>query len=299
MNWLMGFQSRARTPRDFGRRPGRNKSQTKPGKRQTGGENRLEEEHVATLTEIVDKTLNSLNRLGSQRFAVAPFHEHYDRWLLNVRNVLSEFEANSAVTVDDRFREESSQVLSDIDTALKDRRVKETSNDEAVRRANRSLLDAKSLLAIADREHAVKMNEIAGKREHAIKPVVTNLGRVREEVNRIVRMRAGFLRGISKKAKMQKTTEATKKLDSTKKELAKIEQSFASGQQKLQIEYERSRRQILEQTTNYQKEIERLEAGMQADDALDARQAACNALITAVNLLLQRTSSTQENSSKL
>lgn len=158
----MGFQPRARTPRDFGRRPGRNKSQTKPGKRQTGGENRLEEEHVATPTEIVDRTLNSVSRLGSQRFAVAPFHEHYDRWLLNVRNVLSEFEANPAVTIDDRFREERSRVLTEIDLALKDRRVKETSNDEAVRRANRSLLDAKSLLARADREHAFKMNEIAG-----------------------------------------------------------------------------------------------------------------------------------------
>ena len=298
MNWLMGFQPRARTPRDFGRRPGRNKSQTKPGKRQTGGENRLEEEHVATPKEIADKTLNSLSRLGSQRFAVAPFHEHYDRWLLNVRNVLSEFEANPTVTVDDRFREENSRVLTDIDLALKDRRVKETSNDETVRRANRGLLDAKNLLARTEREYAVKMSEVAGKREHAIKPIVTNLGRVREELNRIVRMRAGFLRGISKKTKAEKTTETTKKLDSTKNVLAKIEQSFASEQQKLQSEYERRRRQILEQIADYQKEIEKLEAGMQADDALDARQAACNALINSVNSLLQRTLSTQEDLSK-
>lgn len=289
MNWSMGFQPRTRTARDFGRRPGRSKSQTKPGKRQTGSGYRLEEEHVATPTEVVDKTLNSLSRLGSQRFAVAPFHEHYDRWLLSVRNVLSEFEANPAVTVDDRFKEESSRVLSDIELTLKDSRAKETSNDEAVRRANRRLLDAKGLLAHAEREYAGKMSEIAGEREHAIKPVVTNLGKVREELNRIVRVRAGFLRGVSKKAKVQKTTEATQKLDSTKKELAKMEQSFASEQQRLRNEYQRTRRQILEQITDYQREIENLEAGIQTDDALGARHAACNALISAVNSLLQRT----------
>jgi hypothetical protein len=298
MNWFMGFQARARTPRDFGRRPGRSKSQTKPGKRGTGGGHRLEEEHITTPTEVVDKTFNSLSRLGNQRFAVAPFHEHYDRWLLSVRSVLSEFEANPTVTVDDRFKEESSRVLSGIELILKDRRVKETSNDEAVRRASRSVMDAKSLLAHAEREYAGKMSQIAGEKEHAVRPIVTNMGKVREELNRIVRMRAGFLRGVSKKAKAQKTTEATQKLDSTEKELTRIEQSFASEQQKLQNEYQRRRRQILEQIANYQREIENLEAGMQADDALDARHAACNALISAVNSLLQRTLSTQENLSK-
>jgi hypothetical protein len=298
MDWLMGFQSRARTPRDLGRRPGRSKSKSKPGKHGTGGAYRLEEEHTLTASEIVDRTLNSLSRLGNQRFAVAPFHEHYDRWLLSVRNVISEFEASSAVTVDDHFKDECSRVLSDIELTLKDRRAKEASNDETARIVNRNLLDTKSLLAQTEREYAVKMNEIAAKREHAIKPVATNLGRIRQELSRISRMRAGFLRGISKKAKAQKTTEATQKLDTTKKELATIEQSFATEQKKRQVEHERRRRQILEQIANYQKEIENLESGPKVDDALDVRHATCDALVNAVNSLLQRTQSVPENASK-
>ena len=294
----MGFQQRARTPRDFGRRPRRNKAQTKPGKRPTGSGNRLGEEHVATLAETVDRTVNSLSRLGSQRFAVSPFHEHYDRWLLSVRTILSEFELNPAVNVDDRFREECSKALSGIELILKERRVKEMSKDDTVRKANRGILDAKNLLARAEREHATKKNQIAGEREHAIKPVAMSLGRLREELNRIVRMRAGFLRGISKKAKTEKTTEAAEKLDYTKKELAKIEQSYAFEQRKLESEFEKSRRKALEQIANYQREIEDLENGVQADDALDAREAACDALIDAVNSLLQRTSSRQEDLSK-
>lgn len=297
MDWLMGFQSRARTPRDLGRRPGRSKSKSKPGKHGTGGAYRLEEEHTLTAAEIVDRTLNSLSRLGNQRFAVAPFHEHYDRWLLSVRNVISELEASSAVTVDDHFKDECSRVLSDIELTLKDRRAKEASNDEAARTVSRNLLDTKSLLAQTEREYAVKMNEIAAKREHAIKPVATNVGRLRQELSRISRMRAGFLRSISKKAKAQRTTEATQKLDTTKKELATIEQSFATEQKKLQGGHERRRRQILEQIANHQKEIENLENGPKVDDALDARHATCDALVNAVNSFLQRRQSVPENAS--
>ena len=215
-----------------------------------------------------------------------------------MRNVISEFEASSAVTVDDHFKDECSRVLSDIELTLKDRRAKEASNDEAARIVNRNLLDTKSLLAQTEREYAVKMNEIAAKREHVIKPVATNLGRLRQELSRISRMRAGFLRGISKKAKVQKTTEATQKLDTTKRKLATVEQSFATEQKKLQGEHERRKRQILEQIANYQKEIANLESGPKVDDALDVRHATCDALVNAVNSLLQRTQSVPEHASK-
>jgi DNA mismatch repair ATPase MutS len=294
----MGFQPRARTPRDFGRRPGRNKSKTKPGKHETGSNYRLEEEHTLTFAEIVDRALNILSRLGNQRFAVGPFYEHYDRWMLSVRNVLSEFEASSAAAVDDSFKEECSRVLSEIESTLDDRRAKETSNGEAVREVNRNLLDIRSLLAQTEREYAAKMSDIAAKREHAIKPVATNLGRLRQELGRISRMRAGFLREISKRAKAQKATEATQKLDTTKRELATIEQSFAAEQKRLRDEHERRRRQILKQLANHQKEIENLESGIKADDALDARHAACDALVNAVNSLVQRMQSAPETVSK-
>jgi uncharacterized damage-inducible protein DinB len=294
----MGFQPRARTPRDFGRRPGKNKHQTKPGKHRTGSEYRFEEEHVATPAEVASRTLNSLSRLGDQRFAVAPFYDHYDRWLLNLRNVISDFENSSTITVDDRFKEERSRTLSNIELTLKSGRAKETSNDDSARKLNRSLLDAKSLLAKTDREHAARKNEIASKRENAVKPVVTNLGRLRAELNRIVHMRAGFLRGISKKAKADKASEAAQKLDSTKKELAKIEQSFAHEEEELNSEYEQRRQQILERIKKHQGEIADIDAGMQTDDSLDARRATCDELVNSVNSLLQRTQSSSEAETK-
>ena len=294
----MGFQQRARTPRDFGRRPGKNKHQSKLGKHRTGSELRFEEEHVATSAEVASRTLNSLSRLGDQRFAVAPFYDHYDRWLLNLRNVISDFETSPAVTIDDLFKEERSRALSNIELTLKSGREKETSNDDTVRKLNRSLLDAKSLLAQTDREYGEKKNEISRKREAAVKPVVTNLGKLRAELNRIVHMRAGFLRGISKKAKADKTSEATRRLDHTKTELARIEQSFASEEKKLNSEHEQRRQHILEQIAKYQKGIGEIDAGAQPDDSLDARHATCDELVNSVTSLLQRTQSNPEAATK-
>ncbi len=288
----MGYQPR--TPRDFGRRPRKVAPKTKSGKRRPSSGYRLEEEHVLTPREVVDRTLNSLTRLGSQRFAVAPFYEHFDRWLLSLRTVLSELESNPAITVDDQFAKECSQVLSDIELTLKERRVNEASREEAIRRSNQSLLDARSFLAQTEREYATKAKELAGRKERAVKPVATRVGRLGKELNRIVKMRAGFLRGISKKIKAQKEAEAGQRLDSTKTELTKIERSFATEQEELRDEYKRREQHILEQIAKHQKEIEEFEAGSQIDDALDARRPACNALINAVNTLLQRIQPTSE-----
>jgi hypothetical protein len=87
-------------------------------------------------------------------------------------------------------------------------------------------------------------------------------------------------------------------LDTTKRELATIEQSFAAEQKKLKDEHERRKRQILKQIANYQKEIENIESGIKVDDALDVRHAACDALVNAVNSLVQRMQSAPETVSK-
>ena len=283
----MGYQPR--TPRDFGRRHGRTAPKPKAGKRRPSGPHRLEEEYAPTSEEIVNRTLNSLNRLGDQRFAVAPFYEHFDRWLLSLRTVLLDFQSNPAVAVDAQFTDESSRILSDIEHDLNERRLREASHEEAIRKTNQNLLDARSLLAQTERECVIQTKELADKKERAVKPLASRIVGLGEDLNRIVRIRAGFLRSISKKTKAQKEAEAAQRLDSTKHQLTKIEQSFTDEQSKLEDEYKRRKRQVLEQIKKYQKEIENLEAGVQVDDALETRRAACNALINTMNMFLQRT----------
>jgi len=284
----MGYQPR-RTPRGFGRRREKARPKTKTEKQRASGSYSLDEEHVPTSHELVDRTLNSLNHLGSQRFAVAPFYEHFDRWLLNLRTIMSEFESSQVTSVDAQFAKECSQSITDIEQALNERRIKETAREETLRKISQSILDKKRAVGQIEREYSAKAKEIIHQRENTIRPVAGKLANLRRELDRVIRMRAGFLRGISKKAKMQKTEETTHKLDTTKKELVKIEQSFVTEQERLKEDYRKRKQQILAEIARHQREIESLEAGPQMDDAIDVRRSACDALINAVNALLQRT----------
>jgi len=284
----MGYQPRARAPRGFSRRPEKAKSKTRTEKQTASGIYSLSEEHVPTRDEVVDRTLNSLRHLGSQRFAIAPFYEHFGRWLLSLRTVMSEFESSQVTSADDQFARECSQALANIEQALSERRIKEMTREETLRKTGQSILEKKTTLAQIEREYSSKAKEITGQRENTIRPVAGRLASLRGELDRVIRMRAGFLRGISKKAKAQKTEEATSRLDTTKKELANIEQSFVTEQERLKDEYKKRKQQILAEIARHQKKIESIEAEPQADDAIDDRRAACDALISAVNALLQR-----------
>lgn len=87
---------------------------------------------------------------------------------------------------------------------------------------------------------------------------------------------------------MQKEEEATLRLTSAKKELEKALESFASEDLSLQEEYEHRKLRILEQITNDQRKIERLESASQNDDSAEVRRKACENLADAVNALLKR-----------
>jgi len=287
----MGYRQ-ARLRRGFSRGPEKSRPRTRTEKQRPSGEYPFVEEHAQTFEEAVDRTLNSLRRLGSQRFALAPFHEHFDRWLLNLRIALSDFNSNPSVKVDDQFAKECLKVLSDVDLALKEKRLNEASLQESIQKINQKILDSRNLLAQTEREYASKAREIADRKERAVKPVASKLG----ELSRVVRIRTSFLRSVLK-AGARKEAEAAQRLDSTKRELATIEHSFAAEQKRLQDEYEKRRQQLLEQIDNYQREIGTLEANSQVSDAVEERRATCEALINAVNTLVQRTEPASQTAS--
>ena len=292
----MGYRPQARTARDFVRRSEKAK-QKKSDKQRATSSQVFSEERVPSAKEVFDRTLNTLNRLGNQRFPIAPFYEHFDRWLLNLRTVLSEFESNPLISVDEQFAKQHSQVLSDIEQALKERREKEVSREEEIRRISQNLQDARNLLARTERELAVKKKEISDRKKHTVKPRVGKAEKSGKEQNRIVRSRTGFFRGLFRKAQPQKETETTQIPASAKREVSRIEQSFADEQRKLEDEYDGREQSILEKVANHQKEIEDLEAETSIDDAVNLRREACEALVDAVNALLLRTKTTSEATS--
>ncbi len=284
----MGYQSHQRTGTSKGfQKPRRIRSKTKTEKPRLSG-TYSREQTVQSLNEVVSRTLNSLHNLGTQKFALASFHEYSERWLMNLHTVLTDFESSQAVAVDEKFRQECSQIFSNIELALTDKSLKESSESEIFQR----LLNSKNMLSQIEQEHTSEMKEITEKREHTTKPLVDKIDAFEQELHSIQNMKTGFFVGISKKTKAQKEEDATLRLIAAKKELEEIEKSFATTEMSHREEYERRRQEILEQITRDQKEIERFDS--QIDSSAEVRRIACENLADIVKAFLKRIETVSE-----
>jgi hypothetical protein len=256
------------------------KAKAKEKKHRSSGSFISEENQTPTTEEVVDRTVNTLHNLGNQRFAVSPFSEHLKLWLVSLKEVLSEFESSPGIIVDDQFEKERTQILSDVELDLGRRRDKEASGREAFR----ILSDSRILLEQTEQDYAFKTKEREKRNNAEIKRLTGNVDAVKEELDRIARMKAGRFRAISKETKAKKEAEATQRLNAAQSELTSATQHFAAEQEKLREEHERRKQVITEQIRDQEKEVE----SQEIDGSLETRRVACETLANAMNSFLQR-----------
>jgi hypothetical protein len=278
----MGYQSHVKGSRSTGRgrgAPRREKTKAKEHKRQPTGKYAPETDNVPTSEEAVNRTLNTLHNLGNQRFALAPFSEHLNRWLLNLNQAISEFESDPNMTPDDQFTNEYSQIGMDIESDLEKTRQKEATSAQAVK----SLSEDRILLEQTEKNYSEATLEIQHRKDAENKRLSMNMDLCKDELEHITQMKTGIFR-ISKKNKAQKEAEATQLLNTAENELASATERFTEEEEKLRQEYERKKQPIAQRIQEYEKEIQNQEI----DGTLGGRQAACEALINTVNSFLLR-----------
>ena len=239
-----------------------------------------EAKHVASLKEVSDKTLKELGVLGIQKFGSSPFSEHFDRWLANIEEVLSEFELNPNVNADEEFLKERGQILSAVKVELEERRRKEALIDDAAK----NLSTNRNLLERTNTEFAFKMKEIKTQKNREIKRLNTNISNLKEDLDRILRMKTGIFRGVSKKQREEREMATSQELDARQTELELAMLKFSESQKNLKEEYVAKKQPVAEQMRDWQKKIEVLETDLSRED----RWFACEALMDAVNAFLER-----------
>ena len=279
----MSYRPQAKSARSFGR--GHQKStheKTKNRKEKHQSRNKLfqEEEKTTTLEEVAGKTITSLRRLGSQVFAVSPFSNYFDDWLVNLKEDVSEFEANRAVNVDEQFVNERLEIFSKVELELKEKRREEVNLEKESKRRS----EANHLLLQIDEEYAAKTREIGLKRNTEIARLTRNVRELEEELGQIGRMKTSIFGPFSKKTKAQKEADIVQKLSLAKNELSATIEKFRVEQEKLHDDYEKQKQTIIAEVRSLEKKIENLEK----DNSLGPRREASEALIMAVNGLLQR-----------
>jgi|WetSurMetagenome_2_1015567.scaffolds.fasta_scaffold151337_1 hypothetical protein len=240
----------------------------------------VEETPVPSSQEILEKTLSSLNRLGLQVFAVSPFSQYFDDWLVNLRQAIAEFESNPSITVDEAFTTERTRIFADVEREIAEKRIREASLEESAK----ALQTENHRVVELDEAYATATRELGGKRNKELEALTKTVHDQEQELDRVQQAKTSLIFGFTKKAKAKKEAEVTQKLTAAKTELKLAVQNFKVEQDKLHDDYEQKKQVAMESVQRLEKEIE----GIETDGSQAARQTACVALANAVKALSQR-----------
>jgi len=246
----------------------------------------FEEETPVSAKEVMDRTLLSLSKLGSQIFAISPFSQYFDDWLVSLRQTISEFESNQAIKIDEQFVKERSQVFMDVEGALAEKRLQESNlTGEA-----KELADNNHLLVETDKEYAEKTRELSFKRNAEVQRLSHRVQELEDDLASQQEIKISIFKIRARKKAAEKLAQTQKDLRSTKNELEVALESFSAEQEKLHDNYEKKKQEITDRVDSLHKELEKLET----DTSIESRQTACNGLANAVKALLQRISQQPE-----
>ncbi len=240
-----------------------------------------EETPETSKEEVAQKTQNCLGKLGSQIFALSPFSQYFDDWLLNLRQVISEFETSPTIKVDDEFVKIRTQVFLDLEGALAQNRLDEsnlTSEAKALSDNNHKILEV-------DRQYAEQTRELSTKRNTEIQRLSNRIRELEDDVVAQQGLKFGFFQFGEKKRATERLAQTQQSLTTAKNELEVTVQSFSAEQEKLHDTYETCKQELNEESDRLRKELEKLET----DTSTTARLTACTALSEAIGSLLKRT----------
>jgi len=278
----MSYGSQRGSRRGGGRGHGKvhSEKKRKSQKNRSSSKYLLETSEAPTFEEVVEKTLGRLNNLGGQIFACSPFNQYYDDWLLSLKSVLSEFESNPAVEVDETFVKERSQVIADIELELSKRRSDESAFEETTRK----LADHKTLLVQTDTEYSYATQNLASERKNGIKSLTRSANDLEMELEETKNEKVSVFSPLARRAKSKKKVELERKLDAAKNELESEVKALEAEQEKLRVEYEKKKQNIKEQLQILEEKV----SGSEVDGSVEDRRVACENLLKAVQALLQR-----------
>lgn len=250
--------------------------------RKTAKKNLKEEAPQATLQEVTERTLGGITKLGSQIFALSPYSQYFDDWLVNLRQVISEFETNQAIKTDEQFQKERTQIFLDVEAALAQSKIEEAN----LSAESKALVDNNHKISDADREYAEKTRDLSNKRNSDVQQLTNKIRQLEDDLAAQQNAKFGFFQFGEKKRAAQRLEQLNSDLTAGKNELEIAIQNFTAEQDKLHDAYEKHKQELNAESDRLHQKLEKLET----DTSAEARLTACNALAEAIKSLNERAS---------
>jgi len=238
------------------------------------------EKHKLTENEVCEVTLKRLHTLGNQRFGSSPYSEHYSRWIADVEMILGEFEVYPTLEIDDRFKSETAQTFATVKIQLEERRKKEAAVDQEIEK----MTYIKKQLEQIDTKYATAVAAVKARKNAETKRLQVSIKQLREEQERVIKLKTGFWHGISKKEREKKEFSVAQQLNECQTELELLILNTKVELKLLREKVERQREPVIEQIKRFKRRIKEFET----DGSLEERWFASQALADAVNTFLQR-----------
>ncbi len=267
------------------KRPTKTTREKKPKEkkpRKTAKKNLKEEAPQATLQEVTERTLGGITKLGSQIFALSPYSQYFDDWLVNLRQVISEFETNPAIKTDEQFQKERTQIFLDVEAAVAQSKIEEAN----LSAESKALVDNNHKISDADREYAEKTRDLSNKRNSDVQQLTNKIRQLEDDLAAQQNAKFGFFQFGEKKRAAQRLEQLNSDLTAGKNELEIAIQNFTAEQDKLHDAYEKHKQELNAESDRLHQKLEKLET----DTSAEVRLTACNALAEAIKLLNDRAS---------
>jgi len=266
-------------PRSRGMRSRRIATKKPASKSTKGGEENeffYEEPVPVNPQEVSSRVMNALGHLGSQRFGMPPFAEHFQRWILDVESVLNDFRTSLPKATSDDFAKSSSQLLSNIRSELDARIATEKTLSARITESQRQLSANEREIADLEAKQRTKMHEARRASEKSIEKLRDEIGALDDERLKLLRHKPTILERVfgSVKGRIEGNSRT---LQSRRTDLEGREEDLTKRLNSLRSSYDEKRKPLALRREELSGELEKLRATT-LDDALEIRMASCEKL---------------------
>jgi uncharacterized phage infection (PIP) family protein YhgE len=257
------------------RRPGAKKSAKNKRDERTATSFYQEPEQIDPL-KVSTNILNAIEHLGNQRFALPPFSEHFQRWMNDVKTVLTEFESQLPKALNQQYRENTQKTLANLQETLTQRINTERKISSELTDLNKKQEHVDFELSKIEHAYKSQVREIRRRHEMAT-------GKLQQEIDSLDKQRLKMLREKSNvfqrffRRSGSKLEEKTGAIESRRAALGGRQEAFKHELEKYRTEFEAKRKQLIVEQSSLRMQLESAKAN-NSDDALEVRKLACEEL---------------------